>query len=209
VRLRLILLTLCLAVIPAIAQNDIYDNGPIDGNTTAYTINFGFAVSDQFTLGQSGNISGVEFGAWLTPGDVLETVDVQITSDEFGGTTFFSGTVNFSQGGCTMNQFGFNVCTEVGDFQHTFLNAGSYWLNMQNAVVSDGDPVYWDENNGPSRASENSLGTIPSESFTVLASSGGTTSTTNGTSDSMPEPSSIILFGSALLGVAGMLRRKF
>ena len=48
-------------------------------------------------------------------------------------------------------------------------------MNLSNAVVNTGDPVYWDENSGPSLASENSVGTIPSESFTVLGST--TTST--------------------------------
>ena len=96
---------------------------------------------------------------------------VSITSDEFGGTTFFDGTVNFTQSGCVANGFGFNVCTETGSFGGPTLNAGTYWLNLQNAVVSNGDPVYWDENCGPSSASENSIGTIPSEAFTL----GGTT----------------------------------
>ena len=45
------LLALCLAVVPAVAQNDLYDNGPINGTVLGWTINFGFAVSDQFTLG--------------------------------------------------------------------------------------------------------------------------------------------------------------
>ena len=45
------LLALCLAVVPAVAQNDLYDNGAINGTVLGWTINFGFAVSDQFTLG--------------------------------------------------------------------------------------------------------------------------------------------------------------
>jgi hypothetical protein len=100
---------------------------------------------------------------------------------------------------------GFNVCTESATFAGPSLNAGTYWLNLQNASVSTGDPIYWDENSGPSSASENSIGTIPSESFTLLGS--GATSTTSTTS-STPEPSSIMLFGSGVLGLAGLLRRK-
>ena len=45
------LLALCLAVVPAVAQTVVYDNGPINGNTDAWTINFGFIVSDTFTTG--------------------------------------------------------------------------------------------------------------------------------------------------------------
>ena len=45
--------------------------------------------------------------------------------------------------------------------------ANGNWLTLANAVVPSGDPVYWDENNGPSAAQESALGTIPSESFNV------------------------------------------
>ena len=201
------LLALCLAVVPAVAQTDLYDNGPTNGTVDAWTINFGFIVSDTFTLGAASQVTGLNFSAWLFPGDILESAEVSITSSEFGGTTFFDGNVNFTQGNCTTNQLGFSLCDETGSFGPVNLNAGTYWLNLQNAVVNTGDPVYWDENSGPSSGSENSVGTIPSESFTVL---GGTTSTTSQTTTTgtTPEPSSIMLFGSGVLGLAGVLRRK-
>jgi hypothetical protein len=52
------------------------------------------------------------------------------------------------------------------------------------------------------------VGTIPSESFTVLGYENTTTSTSTTTTGTTPEPSSIMLFGSGILGLAGMLRRK-
>jgi hypothetical protein len=68
------LLTLCmmLAAVPAAAQ-DIYNNGPINGNTDAWTINFGFIVGDSFTV-STGNttMTGMSFGAWLYPGETPE-----------------------------------------------------------------------------------------------------------------------------------------
>ena len=83
--------------------------------------------------------------------------------------------VNLYQSDCSGgNQYGFNVCLETGDFNEVDLAPGTYWVNLQNAQVNTGDPVYWDENSGPSLADENSLGTIPSEAFTIL----GTTTTT-------------------------------
>jgi hypothetical protein len=198
----LTLLTLCLAVVPALAQTDIYDNGPINGTVDAWTINSGFAVSDSFMLSSNSQISGLSFGAWILPGDVLESAEVSITSSEFGGTSYFDQTVNFFTSGCSTNQFGYNVCTESGSFGPVNLNAGTYWLTMENACCTD-DPLYWDENSGPSRASENTVGTIPSESFTILGSAGSTSS-----GSSTPELSSIMLFGSGVLGLAGTLRRK-
>jgi hypothetical protein len=205
--LSLLALCLTLAALPAMADN-LYDNGPINGNTDAWTINFGFAVSDTFTLGAASTVNGVSFGAWLAPGDTLTSAEVSITSAELGGTTYFDGTVNFSSSGCSTNTFGYNVCTETGSFAGVNLASGTYWLNLQNASVPSGDPVYWDENSGPSQASENTLGTIPSEAFTVLGSGGTSTTGTTTTGGTTPEPSSIMLFGSGILGLAGVLRRK-
>ena len=213
----LTIILLALAATPAVAQYDLYDNGPINGTLNAWTINFGFVVSDSFTA--MGEVSGVSFGAWLFPGDVLQSAEVSITSAEFGGTTYFDGTVRFAQSACVGNQYGFNVCTETGSF-NAFLNAGTYWLNLQNAVVNTGDPVYWDENfGGPashawpqSLASENSVGTIPSESFSILGMCGaGAGCASAGAASGTPEPSTLLLLGSvsvALLGV-GKMRRFF
>ena len=105
-----------------------------------------------------------------------------------------------------MNQFGYDVCTESATFNGPTLNTGTYWLNLQDANSPFGDPIYWDENSGPSSASENSVGSIPSESFTVLGAGTGTTTTTSTTS-TVPEPASILLFGSGILGFAAFLRK--
>ena len=109
---------------------------------------------------------------WLFPGDTLETAELSITSLPDGGTTYYDQTVNFTQGACTPNSFGYNVCTENTFFNGPTLNGGSYWLNLQNAQVPSGDPVYWDQNNGPNvnlnAAWENTIGSIPSETFHPL-----------------------------------------
>jgi len=207
----LLLLALCLTLAAAPAMADtLYSNGPTNGTTDAWTINFGFIVSDTFTLGAPSTITGLTFESWMEPGDTLLSAQVAITSAEFGGTQYFNSVVNFTQSGCSTNQYGFSLCSESGAFTAA-LNAGTYWLNLENAVSSLGDPVYWDENSGPSSASENSVGTIPSESFTVLGTisttTTSTTTLTNMTANS-PEPSSIMLFGSGILGLAGVLRRK-
>jgi hypothetical protein len=197
----LYLLTICIFVLPALAQNDLYNNGPTNGNVDAWTINFGFLVADSFNLTSNSTVNGLNFAAWLTPGDVLESVDVWISSEGVGGTTYFNQQVNFTQSGCSPNQYNFDVCNEVGHFSGPTLNAGTYWVNLYNAVVNNGDPVYWDENDGPSSATE-TYGdvSIPSESFTILGSAngGGTT----------PEPDSVLLFASGVLAVGSVLRRK-
>ena len=165
---------------------DIYDNGPINGNTDAWTINFGFSVSDTFTVSSSNSgtmITGMSFGAWLYAGDTLNQAELSITSEPNGGTSYFDQTVQSTQGACTSNQYSYNVCAENTTFNGPTLNAGTYWVNLQNAQVPSEDPVYWDENSGvgcqssgcPSQASNNEVGTIPSESFTMLGSNGSPT----------------------------------
>jgi hypothetical protein len=204
-RLCFVVLSSCLllAASPATGQT-VYNNGPINGDSDGWTINSGFVVSDSFTVSQgTSHINGIVFGDWIFPGDILESVEVSITSQEFGGTTYFDQQVNFTASDCGANSYGYDVCTETGTFNGPTLGNGTYWLNLQNAIVNNGDPVYWDENSGHSTASENSIGTIPSESFTVLGSS--STTTTTGT---VPEPGSILLLGSGVLGMAGVLRRK-
>ena len=154
---------------------------------------------------EAATVTGVNFAAWMEPGDTLESAEVSITSSEFGGTTYFDQIVSFTQSGCATNNFGFNVCTESSVFPGISLNSGTYWLNLQNAATNEGDPVYWDESNGPSSASHNDIGTVPSESFTI----NGNSDTSSGTSSgSTPEPTTLMLLGSGLVGTLGWLRRR-
>ena len=202
-------LCLTLAAIPAFAQWS-YDNGPINGTTDAWTINFGYVVSDTFfTSGQS--VTGFSFGVWEFPGDTMSSVDWSITdsenspcpSDECIG----NGTASVTDKFISTNQYGYNIDLITASGLNIAVPQGvELWLNLQNAVVPSGDPVYWDENSGagcggsmcPSSASESAVGTIPGEAFTIGGSGSGST----------PEPSSIMLFGSGILGLAGLLRRR-
>ena len=201
----LIILCLALAAVPAFAQT--YDNGPINGTTDAWTINSGYVVSDTFSLPvDTTDVASIQFGVWEFPGDVMQTVDFTISSTENG--TGVGGTRNVTDTFISTNQFGYDIDRISFNTGGVPLNAGTYWLNLMNAVVPSGDPVYWDENSGagctsrgcPSSASESAVGTIPSEAFTLdyTYCCGPTT----------PEPSSIMLFGSGILGLAGLLGRK-
>ena len=198
----LIILCLVLAAAPAFAD---VNNGPINGTTDAWTINFGYVVSDTFTPDHT-SVTGFQIGVWELPGDVLTSVDWSITLAENGGTVYGFGTAATTDTFISSNQFGYDIDKISVTGLNVGLNAGTYWLNLQNAVVPSGDPVYWDENSGqgcggggcPSQASESAVGTIPSEAFTVHGGMGPMT----------PEPGSILLFGSGILGIAGLLRRK-
>ncbi len=198
---------------PASGQT-LYENGPINGQDLAWTINFGFGIGDTFFLpNNNSTVTGFSFGAWLTPGDVLESAEVSITSEALGGTTYFDQQVNFTQSGCFLNNLSFDVCTEIANFNGPTLSSGTYWVNLQNAISAGGNPVFWDQNNGvgclspgcPSIGSEGGpdgmQASIPSEAFSVLGTSGG-----NGTT---PEPDSLILFATGVVSSVVILRRKF
>jgi hypothetical protein len=153
-RLHIVSLTLlCLALtaIPASAQT-LYDNGPINGSTDAWTINFGYLVSNDITLKDDiGLLTGFAFGVWEFPGDTMTSVDWSITGGENSGTMYGSGTAsgsNLTDKFFYSNQFGYNIDVITVSGLNVNLSKGTYWLNLQNAVVPSGDPVYWDENSG-------------------------------------------------------------
>jgi hypothetical protein len=206
----LAVLCLTLAALPAMAQGNVYDNGPLNGETEAFTINFGNSVSNSFTVSNNnGSIGGMDFVAWVIPGDVDTSVEIQIGNQAFGNN-LMDMTVALTQSGCFVNTFGFNVCQESSTFNGPDLSNGTYFVTLSNAEVPDGDPTYWDQNAGvgcqspgcPSQAQDNILGTIPSETFTLTAQ--GTTTSTGTT----PESSSLLLLASGVISVAGVLRRK-
>jgi len=216
------ILLLALAAVPVWALGWPYENGPIDGHIDAWAINFGYIVSDTFVAG--GTMSAFSIGVWEFPGDMLTSLDWSITSGENFGTVFGSGTAsgrNLTDTFISTNKYGYDIDVINVSASANLATGTTYWLNLQNAAVPSGDPVYWDENSGgwrpwcvsctvchgagcpPTEASESAVGTIASEAFTVE----GVCCTLQPDSGA-PEPNSILLFGSGVLGVAGLLRRK-
>jgi hypothetical protein len=166
-------------------------------------------VSDSFTITSSSTIQGFNFAFWLFPGDTLTSLDWAVgtcvfCSDIAKGTASGPG---LSSSFMSTNQYGYGIWDVGVTGLNIPISGGTpdaYWLSLQNAEVPSGNPVFWDENGGPSTAWTNCIqngqqGCIPSESFNIVGIPGtGTT----------PEPSSIVLFGSGIFGLAGMLRRK-
>jgi hypothetical protein len=191
---------------PAIADT-VYNNGPINGTINAWTINFGFSVSNSFTLTNASSLTSVQLGLWAEPGDVPTSVDWSIgTAEESSDLT--SGTdASLSSVFQFTNDYGFDIY-ESSFSLGELLGPGTYWLTIQNGVSGGGgDPVYWDQNDDSSTAFQNgqntkdicATGATCSESFQVFGTP---------PSSSVPEPSSMALMGSGLLMFAGFLRRK-
>ncbi len=194
---HLLVLTACMLGTDKARAGFIYDNGPIAG-ITAVTLTFP-AKSDSFTLNSAASLTQIQLGLWTYPGDVPLSVQWSI------GTTPFGNDVNGGGIAALDNSSAGSAYGIYPLFESTFaatgnLAAGTYWLSLQNGTASNGDPIYWDQNGGPSSAEIQYVGSIPSNSFQI---SGGPANAT-------PAPSSLCLLGvsAAVLGFVGWHRRK-
>jgi hypothetical protein len=117
-----------------------------------------------------------------------------------GTANTYNSTYNHDLG---TNQYGYELYRTTAIINPDYVPSPGY-MTLSNACTTSGcstTPIYWDENSGvgchsrgcPSTAFESVVGSIPSEAF-FLGNS--------------PEPSSILLFGSGILGLAGILSRK-
>jgi hypothetical protein len=196
-----------IGVAPASA-GILYDNtGPSTGILDAWGISFGISTANSFLLSHGATITGADFAVWVHPDATLTSVDWVIASDPLGSTTYASGTataINQTSLAYPMID-GYNVDNESFSIPGFALTTGTYWLLLQNAIVSNGDHIYWDQSDGPSQAWNSDWGYLPggytgacttpctdSETFQVLT----------------PEPASFGLLAMGLLGIATLLRRR-
>lgn len=199
-------LLLAIGVAPASA-GILYDNaGPSTGSTDAWGISFGISTADSFVLSQAATIHDVNFVVWTYPGDTLASVDWVIASDPFGTTTYAFGTAAaITQAPLSYPMVdGYDVDAETFSIPALTLSAGTYWLLLQNAIVSNGDHIYWDQSDGPSQAWNSDYGYLSgytgacnapctySETFQILT----------------PEPASFGLLAIGLLAMATLRRRS-
>ncbi len=199
---------LCLALSAPAFAGTLFNDGPTDGFTNAFIIDGpggspGQTISDGFVATNSGMAVSFDFAEWVTAGSTPTALTWTLGSSAFGSDLGSgSGIASFTF--FASNGFGFDVYIDHVTGLSAALTAGdTYWLTLGGSMDSSGSTFDgWDLNNGPANC-QFAVGGVPiggcgagGESFTI--NGGGTT----------PEPSSILLFGSGILGLAGILRRK-
>ena len=191
-----LLLALAVAVCAPAGAITLYSNGPINGTINAWNTCCGFAVTDSFTISSNSTVTGFDGGFWLGSGDTPVQVDWAIGTSAFGNDKG-SGTSALSNVFFETNGFGYDIYTSTASGLSVALGPGTYWLTLQNGITAQSSNLFWDENDGPSMAQQTFTGPIGSEAFNIY----GTGSTT-------PEPGTIVMFASGVLGLGSVIRRK-
>jgi hypothetical protein len=189
---------------PASASTPVYDNGPINGTVDAWTINFGYQVSNSFTVAGPTSLTGAQVGLWLFPGDTATSVEWSIGTSPYS-SNIGTGTAALTQTPAGTSPYGYPLAEDTFALTGNVTSGTTYYLTLQNASAPSGDPIYWDENNGPSTAYESAYGNLAghdgtnSESFQLY-----------GTPAAVPEFGTLASFGGiiATSGLALLRRRR-
>src|SRR5262245_41029229 len=131
-RIKAAAVVAALFVAPAAQADVVYDNGPADGTINGWTINFGYAVANSFTLADPSLLTGAKFTLWNLPGDVTATVDWSIVDTPTGGATLGFGTASVTQNLQFTNAYGYDVNQDTIALPNIALGPGTYWFELQN-----------------------------------------------------------------------------
>lgn len=106
------------------------------------------------------------------------------------------------------NNYGYDVYTTTVLVPTVLLpSAGTYWLTLQGALDMFNDPIYWDENDGPSAAFDNTIGSLSGGNG--ACANGQPTCTGSETFDiNAPEPTATMPLVLVLLLPGWVLNRK-
>ena len=216
--LTLSLTILCLAL-TASAGTTFFNDGGIDGNDNAFFvtgpnyINIGQSyqdISNGFVAANSGTVADIEWGEWSVGAPTSFSYEIGTTAF---GTELGSGTVAQNAGNSTFlfnNAYGYGVYdVKVGITSLAMTAGNTYWLSISNATDAGNDGTQaWDIPNGGSGGPATCNFRQSGTNYGYCGYGGESFTLTGGTAPGTPEPSSILLFGSGILGLAGVLRRK-
>jgi hypothetical protein len=186
----------------------LYDNGvPLPG-VHGVNINGGYGIVNSFALTENSKVESVEITIWdqgrggitgqLTWG-ILPSKDSNISDGIAFGNVGSWGLTNTIIGQDTSNNTTFNLIETTFNIAPTELDAGTtYWLSISGATGS-GYGEYW------ARTNTNSTQAYDQYSSSFLI--GGDAFRIYGTPAPVPEPATMLLLGSGLIGLAGLWRK--
>jgi hypothetical protein len=207
--LTLSLTVLCLALAAPAFAGVIYTDGPTNGTSNAVFIDgpnpgpYSQSISDGFVATASGTAYSLDFGVWVSAGTTPTTVSWWLGTTAFGSDISSGSTAQVGYTYLLTNGYGYDVYdAHVAGLSGSLTAGSTYWLSLGNANNSAANQIdAWDINNGPAIC-QFAVGGVPQGGCGL----GGEAFTIN--SSPTPEPGSMMMLGTGVLGLAGVLRRK-